>query len=77
MHADEQFRHECEVRWCVSEHYPDGERMAAHLDLVTRRRGKVAADRLRADVRKAWAIRREQARDERIKAEVRAGRVVA
>lgn len=77
MRTDEQFRHECEVRWCVTEHYPDGARMAEHLKLIERRRGKVAASRLRADVRKAWTIRREQARDERIKAEVRAGRVAA
>jgi len=54
MRTDEQHRHECEVRWCVRTYYPDGERMATHLDLVERRRGQPAAMRLRDDVRAAW-----------------------
>lgn len=65
MRTDEQFRHEYEVRDCIRRFYPDGDRMAAHLDLVGRRRGKVAADRLRADVRVAWKAEMERAKTER------------
>ncbi len=51
--------HECEVRDCIKRFYPDGNAMAAHLDLVDKRRGKEAGNRLREDVRRAW---KEQAR---------------
>lgn len=62
MRTDEQFRHECEVRWCVRAHFPDGERMAEQLARVERRRGKPAAERLRADVRVAWKAEMERVR---------------
>lgn len=52
--AHEQYRHACEVRDCIRRFFPRGEAMAAHLEMVERRRGKVAAERLRADVRLAW-----------------------
>lgn len=71
---DDQRRHACEVRWCVRNFYPDGTRMAAHLNLVERRRGKVAADLLRTDVREAWKAEMGQSRTARIAAEVRAER---
>jgi len=61
MRADEEHRHECEVRDCVRRFYPDGDAMASHLDKITKRRGKEAADRLRADVRAAWMERRAAA----------------
>lgn len=54
-----QYMHECEVRDCIKRFYPDGQAMAAHLDLVDKRRGKEAGNRLREDVRRAW---KEQAR---------------
>ena len=38
----------------VSNIYPDGAAMAAHLETVERKRGKPGADRLRVDLRKAW-----------------------
>ena len=50
----EQHRHECEVRDCIRRFFPRGAAMAAHLALVERKRGKPAADRLRADLRQAW-----------------------
>lgn len=64
MLTSEQHRHECEVRDCIKRFYPDGTRMAAHLDLVERKRGKEAAMRLRVDVRKAWAAVRAERRGE-------------
>lgn len=61
MHDDEQFRHECEVRDCIKRFYPNGAAMKAHLELVAKRRGQAAADRLRADALTAWAERRAAA----------------
>lgn len=57
--ATRQHMHECEVRYCIKQFYPDGNAMAAHLDLVDKRRGKEAGNKLRVDVRRAW---KEQAR---------------
>jgi hypothetical protein len=49
----EQYRHQCEVRYVLA--MPTPERRRAYLDGVQAARGKAAADRLRADVRAAWA----------------------
>lgn len=62
MTNSEQFRHECEVRDCIKRFYPRGDAMAAHLQLIEKRRGKEAATRLRVDVRKAWEAERQQQR---------------
>ena len=58
MRDDELHRHACEVRDCIKRFYPHGAAMAAHLELVEKRRGKLAADRLREDVRAAWKAKR-------------------
>lgn len=56
--SEELRRHECEVRDCIKRFYPRGAAMAAHLELVEKRRGKLAADRLREDVRAAWKAKK-------------------
>lgn len=48
----EAWRHACEVRFVLNMPGSDARRM--YLDGVEQRRGKLAADRLRADVRQAW-----------------------
>jgi hypothetical protein len=63
MRTDDEYRHACEVRWCVRNFWPSGDRIAAHLDLIAKRRGKAAADRLRADVREAWRAEMAAARE--------------
>lgn len=54
----EAARHSSEVRWCIHTFYPDGQKMKAHFELVEKKRGKPATDKLRDDVRKAWAEKR-------------------
>lgn len=56
----EDRRHECEVRDCVKRYYPDGQAMADYLAKVEKARGHGPADRLRSDVRKAWARHRDE-----------------
>jgi hypothetical protein len=55
--AEKMARHECEIRWCLRNFYPDGVAMKAHFDACEKKRGKAATDMLRADVRKAWVQR--------------------
>lgn len=54
MRTDEAYRHECEVqtvaRWT-------GQEIADYLKVVEKRRGRLAAERLLADVRKARQVR--------------------
>lgn len=52
--AESLARHECEVRWCVKQFYPDGEKMKRHFMDVEKIRGKEATDKLRDDVRRLW-----------------------
>ena len=52
--------HECEVRDVIKRFYPDGEAAKAYLDLCDKKRGKVAAYRLRCDVRAAWMKKKGQ-----------------
>jgi hypothetical protein len=52
--------HACEVRDCVRRYYPDGQKMADFLAKVEKARGHGAAEKLRADVRIAWAKRRDE-----------------
>jgi hypothetical protein len=63
MLISDDHRHACEVRWCVRNFWPSGDRMAAQIALVERRRGKAAANRLRADVREAWRAEMAAARE--------------
>ncbi len=53
----EKHRHACEVRYWVGLHYPDGQSMNSRMNSIERRRGKEAADALRADARIEWAKR--------------------
>lgn len=46
--------HKCEVRDAVKRFFPNGAKAAEHFELVERKRGKEAADKLRNDVRIAW-----------------------
>lgn len=54
----EDDRHRCEVRSVLRRYYPRGQEAAAYIELVEKKRGKPAADRLRNDVRVAWRQRR-------------------
>lgn len=51
-HEDE--RHRCEVSWCIRAFYPSANKAKEYFDLVEKKRGKEAADKLRADCRIAW-----------------------
>lgn len=53
-------RHECEVLDCVLRYYPNGQAMADYLALVEKSRGHGPAEKLRVDVRKAWAKHRDE-----------------
>jgi hypothetical protein len=50
--------HRCEVITVVRRYFPDGDPKPFFAD-VEKKRGKEAADKLRADCRKEWASRRE------------------
>ena len=52
----EQHRHECEVRHVCG--LPGHEARREYLDGIERKRGKPAADTLRADVRKVFEARK-------------------
>lgn len=54
---DEEKRHACEVSWVMRAFYPDGKMAAEYFNLVEKKRGKEAADKLREDCRKAWKQR--------------------
>lgn len=56
----EQKRHECEVRDLVKRYYPNGRDLAAYFELVEKKRGRVATEKLRADCRKEWARYRDE-----------------
>ena len=53
----DQYRHECEVRYIAS--LPDTMIMKEMLNVIEKKRGKIAADRLRAEVRQELIKRRE------------------
>lgn len=59
--ATEAHRHACEVRYWVARCYPNGLEMADQMMRIEKRRGKAAADVLRADARIEWAKRRAAA----------------
>lgn len=54
----EKHRHACEVRYWVNRCYPNGLEMADQMARIEKKRGKAAADALRADARIEWAKRR-------------------
>jgi len=49
--------HRCEVLSVVRMYYPDNKRAVEYFAEVEKRRGKDAAERLRADVRVEWMAR--------------------
>lgn len=50
--------HRCEIKSVIRKFYPDGDKAAEYMNLVEAKRGKLAADRLRDDVRAACKQRR-------------------
>lgn len=52
--SDEEFLHNCEVRSVIRRFFPDGTKASEYFELVEKRRGKDAADKLRSDCRIAW-----------------------
>jgi hypothetical protein len=54
MDSTEKYRHECEVRYVVKKEPAE---IRSYLELVERRRGKPAMEKLRADARQAWKVK--------------------
>ncbi len=53
--------HQCEIKAVMRQCYPDGNKAAAYFELVEKKRGHLAAQKLRDDVRAEWKRRKEQA----------------
>ena len=49
--------HKCEVMAVMRQCYPDGDEAKAYFELVEKKRGHLAAQRLRDDVRAEWKKR--------------------
>lgn len=50
--------HKCEIKAVMRRCYPDGKKAAEYFELVESKRGHLAAQRLRDDVREEWKKRR-------------------
>ena len=50
--------HRCEIKAVMRQFYPDGQKAAEYFDLVEKKRGHLAAQKLRDDVRAEWKKRR-------------------
>ena len=50
--------HKCEVQAVMRQFYPDGDKAKEYFELVEKKRGHLAAQRLRDDVREEWKKRR-------------------
>ena len=50
--------HKCEVMAVMRQFYPDGDKAKEYFELVEKKRGHLAAQRLRDDVRAEWKKRR-------------------
>jgi len=57
----EQHRHECEARFWLAETGGNADQVDGQMERITRRRGKEAADRMRAEMRRQWLIQRGKA----------------
>lgn len=55
--------HHCEVKAVVHQCYPDGNKAAKYFDLVEKKRGSMAAQKLRDDVRAEWKRRKIEERE--------------
>ena len=51
--------HKCEVMAVMRQCYPDGDKAKEYFELVEKKRGHLAAQRLRDDVRAEWKKRRD------------------
>ena len=49
--------HKCEIKAVVRQCYPDGDKAKEYFELVEKKRGHLAAQRLRDDVRSEWKKR--------------------
>ena len=50
--------HLCEIKAVMRQCYPDGDKAKEYFELVEKKRGHLAAQRLRDDVRAEWKKRR-------------------
>lgn len=50
--------HRCEIQAVMRQCYPDGDKAKEYFELVEAKRGHLAAQRLRDDVRSEWKKRR-------------------
>lgn len=50
--------HRCEIKAVLRQCYPDGDKAKEYFELVEKKRGHLAAQRLRDDVREEWKKRR-------------------
>ena len=50
--------HQCEIKAVMRQCYPDGNKAADYFELVEQKRGHLAAQKLRDDVRAEWKKRR-------------------
>ena len=58
VQAAEDDLHRCEVSSVIRRFYPDGSKAAEYFELVEKKRGHLAAKRLKDDVRAEWVKRR-------------------
>lgn len=55
MNNTEHHRHQCEVRWMLTQRQQrDAEWLDSHMDGIAKRRGAEAAQALRSDCRAQW-----------------------
>lgn len=54
--------HRCEITAVILQCYPDGEKAKEYFELVEKKRGHLAAQRLRDDVRAEWKKQLAEAR---------------
>lgn len=50
--------HDCEIKAVMRQCFPDGNKAAEYFEVVEKKRGHLAAQRLRDDVREEWKKRR-------------------
>lgn len=55
----DQFRHECEARYWLSQGYTNEDKVAELREKITAKRGAAAAERLIEEMRRQWQRRRD------------------
>ena len=53
--------HSCEIKAVIRQCYPDGDKAKEYFEVVEKKRGHLAAQRLRDDVREEWKKRLNEA----------------